>query len=527
MNRKKTLSDIFDIDKKTGALILGKNRLEDYAKKYLSEHCREALTTPMPLPVDQIIKDAGLTVETASLSSNLDVFGCCMLLDGYVEIYDKETGEMQEVFYPAGTILFDPDSEWAYGEGAKRNTLIHEALHWEKDKMYFQILDVRNKAASEKLYPIMCRQSGTYYEPPEGKKTKANQVKWLEWQAHRLAPRILMPYEMFKKKAQEIIAGWKDNVDIIPSCDALIEELSSFFIVSRASVKYRLIEVGLQNVIAEFDDFEDLYAEINNVTGHVALTPEEAYKLLSQNVILEEWVESRNLIFVDGYFVIPSEKALQIDENGELHLTRAAKKNLPLYTLNIVEHRHVEYKNSAKDLVGYAYMYKLEGIDKRLVAFHPKYQADLKEEPSKAYEGFAEYIASFDEDAEKELLRMLGDPDTTLCQCLWHSIQKAGWGQGLDLYDNTLVHENYHGRIKKDQYNNMGRDVLMAICVGLKYRSNIVKKVFEKAGIVLNEYSDPDKTYLRIIEMMPGLSIRDFNAILVQAGIKELGSAQK
>lgn len=144
-------------------------------------------------------------------------------------------------------------------------------------------------------------------------------------------------------------------------------------------------------------------------------------------------------------------------------------------------------------------MYKLEGIDKRLVAFHPKYQADLKEEPSKAYEGFAEYIASFDEDAEKELLRMLGDPDTTLCQCLWHSIQKAGWDQGLDLYDNTLVHENYHGRIKKDQYNNMGRDVLMAICVGLKYRSNIVKKVFEKAGIVLNEYSDPDKTYLRII----------------------------
>ena len=507
MKHKKTPSDILDVDQKTSALIIGKNRLDDYAKKYLNEHCKEALMEPMPLPVEKILENAGLTIKTASLSSNLDIFGCCMLLDGYVETYDKETQEMRETFYPAGTILFDPDSEWAYGEGAKRNTLIHEALHWEKDKKYFQVLELRNKAESEKLYPIMCRQSGMYYEPPEGKKTKANQIKWLEWQAHRLAPRVLMPFDMFKQKALEIIDSWTEG-DINPSCDLLIEELSSFFIVSRTSVKYRLIEV-------------------NNITEHIALTPEEAFILLSQNVILEDWVESRNLIFVDGYFVIPSEKTIRIDSNGDLHLTKTAKKNLSLYTLNIVEHKSVEYKNSAKDLVGYAYMYKLEGIDKRLIAFHPKYQTEIKDEPSKVYEEFAQYIASFDEDAEKELLRLLGDPDTTLCQCLWHSIQKAGWNKGLDLYDNTLVHENYHGRIKNDQYNNMGRDVLIAICVGLKYRSNIVRKVFEKAGLILNEYSDPDKTYLRIIEMMPGLSIREFNSILEKAGVRQLGSAQK
>lgn len=526
MKHKKTPSDILDVDQKTSALIIGKNRLDDYAKKYLNEHCKEALIEPMPLPVEKIIENAGLTIKTASLSSNLDIFGCCMLLDGYVETYDKETQEMQETFYPAGTILFDPDSEWAYGEGAKRNTLIHEALHWEKDKKYFQVLELRNKAESEKLYPIMCRQSGMYYEPPEGKKTKANQIKWLEWQAHRLAPRVLMPFDMFKQKALAIIDSWTES-DINPSCDLLIEELSSFFIVSRTSVKYRLIEVGLQDMISGFDDYEDLYAEINNITEHIALTPEEAFILLSQNVILEDWVESRNLIFVDGYFVIPSEKTIRIDSNGDLHLTKTAKKNLSLYTLNIVEHKSVEYKNSAKDLVGYAYMYKLEGIDKRLIAFHPKYQTEIKDEPSKVYEEFAQYIASFDEDAEKELLRLLGDPDTTLCQCLWHSIQKAGWNKGLDLYDNTLVHENYHGRIKNDQYNNMGRDVLIAICVGLKYRSNIVRKVFEKAGLILNEYSDPDKTYLRIIEMMPGLSIREFNSILEKAGVRQLGSAQK
>ena len=31
-------ADVYDINKKTGALILGKNRLDDYAEKYLTEH---------------------------------------------------------------------------------------------------------------------------------------------------------------------------------------------------------------------------------------------------------------------------------------------------------------------------------------------------------------------------------------------------------------------------------------------------------------------------------------------------------
>ena len=36
MTKKLTSSDIYDINRKTGALILGKNRLDDYATKYLT-----------------------------------------------------------------------------------------------------------------------------------------------------------------------------------------------------------------------------------------------------------------------------------------------------------------------------------------------------------------------------------------------------------------------------------------------------------------------------------------------------------
>ena len=98
-----------------------------------------------------------------------------------------------------------------------------------------------------------------------GMKTKENEVRWLEWQAHRLAPRVLMPKNSFKNKAIELIEQYSSLGDnTILSCDTLINDLSEFFITSRSSVKYRLIEVGLEKIISEFDDYDIVYEEINN-----------------------------------------------------------------------------------------------------------------------------------------------------------------------------------------------------------------------------------------------------------------------
>ena len=74
---------------------------------------------------------------------------------------------------------------------------------------------------------------------------------------------------------------------------------------------------------------------------------------------------------------------------------------------------------------------------------------------------------------------------------------------------------------------NMGTEVLMTICVALRLKLRIVEQIFAKSNNKLNYYQDPDKTYIRILENMPGLSLQDFNSVLVQAGIKELGSTLK
>ena len=74
----------------------------------------------------------------------------------------------------------------------------------------------------------------------------------------------------------------------------------------------------------------------------------------------------------------------------------------------------------------------------------------------------------------------------------------------------------------------MGTDVLLAICVGLKLRLRLIEELFEKkSDNNLRDDREPDRTYLRILEELPRLSIQDFNSILQERGLKPLGSKGK
>lgn len=537
MSSKLTRSDIYDINPKSGALIIGANRLDDYATKFLIKYCEKALTTPMPLPVDEMLRDAKLKVETASLSHNLDIFGCCMLLDGYVKIYDSEKGDYVPTFYSAGTLLFDPGSEWIYGEGSKRNTLIHEMIHWDKDQTYFKILERKNRKAKEELYPIMCRQSRTNFEPPSGKRTKQNEVEWLEWQAHRLAPRVLMPKAMFVKKAEEYL---NESLD---GCDALVDRLAEFFQVSRTSAKIRLTEVGIESRLAEMPDYVDVFGEFKR-KEHIALSIEDAFEMLSQNVVLEEWVKANNMVFVDGYFVVADKKYVSV-KNGELHLTRSAKTNLAACTLNICEQHIVSYKIAEKDYRGYACLYHASGVDQRMLSFHPTYQSEFKsflenvewnekmgKKPneltkvtdSDVYDAVASRIFTDYDDDQKKFIQMLSDPFTSLCKALWFWFESHNLRYPDKFHEATKLHKNYHTEIKNDAKNDMGKDMLMAICVGCKFDLRMTQRVLAKRQIFLDDLQEPDKTYISILEHFPGSGVDDFNELLKRKNIKELGS---
>ncbi|MGI6412524.1 MAG: hypothetical protein ACOXZ5_02480, partial [Syntrophomonadaceae bacterium] len=106
----------------------------------------------------------------------------------------------------------------------------------------------------------------------------------------------------------------------------------------------------------------------------------------------------------------------------------------------------------------------------------------------------------------------------------WFLMENRNWKYPEKFNEETELHKNYHGKIRINKYNNMSTNTLLAICVGMGLSLRITEKLFEKSNNKLNYYQDPDKTYIKIMETMPGLSITNFNSIVRSFGIEELGT---
>ena len=237
-------------------------------------------------------------------------------------------------------------------------------------------------------------------------------------------------------------------------------------------------------------------------------------------------IKQHRFVFADGYFVLADAKYIVAKTDG-LHLTAKAKKSLQQCVINIREKNYIVYQNFNKDLTGCAFLCRTVGIDQRILTFHPDYQTNFKYEEDDAYVAALDAILEYDEDEEIELLKMLADPRTTLCQCLWFLMEKRKWKYPDKFSEETGLHKNYHGKIKNDKYNNMGKDVLMAICVALRLKLRLIEKIFDKSSQKLNEYQEPDRTYIHILENFPCISLDDFNGFLRVKNLKELGTTIK
>ena len=110
---------------------------------------------------------------------------------------------------------------------------------------------------------------------------------------------------------------------------------------------------------------------------------------------------------------------------------------------------------------------------------------------------------------------------------MWFWFENSGLCYPDNFWNATKLHRNYHTDIKNDKKNNMGRDMLMGICVGCRFNLRMTQRVFEKAEISLDEFSDPDKTYIMILDRALGLDIDEFNGLLKCRNIKELGTPIK
>ena len=223
--------------------IIAKEQFDEIATEFLKQFYPEALYEPMKIPIEKIASDEmNLLVKHVRISEDLSIYGQIFFSDGKTEIYEPDTDEFISIMVKKGTVFIDKNVFFKRNIGCARNTLAHECFHWFKHKPYFTI---QGLSGNEKVLAFRCPT-----EPKaEEQKRLWSEEDWLEWQANGIAPKILMPKEMFKLKAREnnylkkLNSRNCENYQIY--FELTVKELADFFNVSKQSSAIRLRELDL------------------------------------------------------------------------------------------------------------------------------------------------------------------------------------------------------------------------------------------------------------------------------------------
>lgn len=228
------------VDETSLVPVIKKNEFDDVATEFLTVYFPEALKTPMAIPIMDIArKKLGLTVCTKyRLSEDFSILGQMCFNSGYVDVYMKDTDEYIQLAVRRGTMFIDPDVIEHRNQGCFNNTVAHECVHWYKHRNYHLLAHVNDIKKPK-------RQRCPADEPDENFQDKWTDEDWMEWQANGIAPRILMPKDMFIQAAENFRKNLSEIRDSYALYYTLDNKLAEFFAVSKQSAGIRMQELGI------------------------------------------------------------------------------------------------------------------------------------------------------------------------------------------------------------------------------------------------------------------------------------------
>lgn len=220
---------------------IAKEQFDDIATDFLKKYCPEALLSPMAIPIETIARDKlNLIIEHVNITEDLSIYGQIFFTDGVAEVYKPDTDEFILIKVTRGTVFIDSNVFFMRNLGCERNTLAHECLHWFKHRTYHTL---QSLIGTEMAVACKCPTDPR----AEAKNSQWTDEDWMEWQANGIAPKILMPKDMFHIKAKENAYLKLFPIDSEYSqtyLELAVRELADFFNVSKQSATIRLKELG-------------------------------------------------------------------------------------------------------------------------------------------------------------------------------------------------------------------------------------------------------------------------------------------
>lgn len=159
-----------------------------------------------------IAKKLGLTVKMQRIREDASVFGQIYFVDTDVELYDANKGENVLTHINSNTIVADPKMYLLRNLGSVNNTIIHECVHWVKHQKVFVLEKLFNSDASHISFEVVDGAASQIANTA---------TEQMEKQANQFAPRIQMPAESFRTKANEYIGKFMRETNAKHTIDVM------------------------------------------------------------------------------------------------------------------------------------------------------------------------------------------------------------------------------------------------------------------------------------------------------------------
>lgn len=484
--------------------IIHKEDLEKEAEAFLRKYYKEALLQPMWIDPVELARRMQLTVLRHRISEDMAIFGQIYFCETDAKLYDDDKGcEVKEHVLP-GTIVVDPSVAFQRNLGAYNNTIVHECVHWALHKKAFALEQLFNAEASQ----IKCKVVGGI----EGQ--EKDDTKWMEWQANALAPRIQMPLAMFKRQAAATVKKYRDQLGIFELCELMpfvIEDLATFFMVSRTAAKLRMIDAGYEEAMGSF-----IYIDGHYVKPHAfkkgSIKPNQTYSLPAQDAAIQSIInpalkDTDKYIYIDSHFVLNHPRYVYQNADGETLMTDYARYHVDecclSFELSIVGkveeryHRECFLNRDKGSPIDFNIVYTGENKElddeRRKKLLH-----DTVMEEAKVLDGLSNNYTK----AWKELLK-------------WRGISQA------ELSRRTKITEKTIGNIiNGDTVGTINNVVLMCLAANLPW--DMSDYIIKRSGHQLMLNNDDHNWYRFVLKHMYPKSIPEIQAFLQEQGASPL-----
>lgn len=494
---------------------MGKDQYDEEARLFLKRNnYTEVLLEPKALDPMLLAERMGIQVLTRTITEDFSVFGQTFFEDCETEFYDFKNGSVYKEVVKGKTIVVDPQAFLLRNLGSVNNTIVHECVHWDRHRKAFQLERLYNKNATQ----IKCEVIGGVRNTGA-----ACSTDWMERQANALAPKILMPMDMFKRKSIERIKHYQkalNKTEIVDVMEPVIMDLSAFYNVSLCAAKIRLVEAGYEEAIGVYTYIDGHYVRPYHFKKG-SITRKQTFTIGVRDVAIQRMVnrdfavllENGEYIFVENHMCFNSPKYITRDEQGSALLTEYARLH--------VDECCLVFDISVKSTNKYGEAFYTECVLYRdadsKVIFEAKFSPDNTGASNKQKESIAAYKTDV-----LGLRKKMNDSfaDSLKAVVEWSDMTEEKIAEAADIEVRTLQ------RLKSDENQNPTIETVIALCVAMTLPPFISRTLLEKSGHTLKA-NTRDFMYGMIIDACYTMTLEDCNRMLIDQDVKPIGKTAR